>query len=117
MTGIEQDQEKILNASDQVAQNTLSTVANLSSLRKTPTKVEIKTSKDAVKGTQELLKKGANLENIKSYLVNSSIANRVVIAGEDLGKYVDLIIKKARINNNTNQSVVLEKLPKLSKKL
>jgi hypothetical protein len=117
MTGIEQDQEKILNASSQVAQNTLSTVVNLRSLRKTPTKVEIKTSRDAVKGTQELLKKGTQLETIKNYLVNSSIAKRVVSAGGNLGKYVDLIVKKAQINNNINQSVAPEKLPKVSKRL
>lgn len=117
MTGIEQDQEKILNASSQVAQNSLSTIANLSRLRKPTTKVEIRTSKDAVQGTQELLKNGTKLETIKNYLVNSAIAKRVVNAGGDLGKYVDLIIKKARINNNTNPSVTAKPSLKVSKKL
>ena len=57
MSRLEQDQEKLMNAAAQVAQNLVSTAAHLSSLKKSPTKLNIKTAIDEVQNTQKLLKK------------------------------------------------------------
>lgn len=117
MSGIEQDQEKLLNASAQTAQNILSTAVNLSSLHKTKTKVQIQTAKNDIEDTQKLLNNGTKLENIKNSLANSSIGKGIIKAGGNLENYVNLIVKKAKINNALAQNDIPAKSNKISKKL
>ena len=117
MSRIEQDQEKLMNAAAQVAQNFVSTAAQLSSLKKSPTKVNITTAIDEVKNTQKLLKNGTTLENIKHSLAQSHLGQSIIKAGGNLENYINLIIKKAQINNATQQNKVQTESKNISKKL
>ncbi len=117
MSRLEQDQEKLMNAAAQVAQNLVSTAAHLSSLKKSPTKLNIKTAIDEVQNTQKLLKNGTTLENIKNSLAKSPLGQSIVKAGGNLESYINLIIKKAQINNATQQNKVQNESKKISKKL
>ena len=117
MSGIEQDQEKLVNGSAQVAQNLVATTSYLSLLKKSSTKVEIKTAKDEVSNTQKLLKQGTKIETIKNSLKNSSVAQSILQAGGNLDNYINLIIKKSQINNAIEQKQVETKTKKISKKL
>ena len=101
---IEQDQEKLINASAQIAQNTINTAAHLASLRRPQTKVKIETAKDQVKQTQSLIKQGSCEAKIRDSIANSAIAKRISQAGNNSQKYVDSIVKKARINNAMENS-------------
>ena len=117
MSGIEQDQEKLLNASANVVQNVVSAAANLTTLHRPKTQVQIKTAKDDVRQVQQSLKSGTNVKEIKQSLANSQIGMTSTKAGGSRRKYAELIVKKARINNaieqNHNQAEVKEVKKKL----
>ena len=117
MSGIEQDQEKLMNASAHTAQNVISTAANLSLLNKPKTKVVIKTARDEVTQTQNSLKDRTKLSTIKQSIVNSKIGKQIIKSGGNPEKYADLIIKKAQINNATEQSSVQAETKKITRKL
>ena len=114
---IEQDQEKLINASTRIAQDTINIAAHLASLRKPQTKVEIKSAKDQVKQTQNLMKQGTSKASIRDSIANSAIAKRISQAGNNSQKYVDSIMKKARINNAMENSKQQKTVPnkKISK--
>lgn len=112
---IEQDQEKLINTSAQIANNAITTAANLISLKKPQTKVEIRTAQDQVKQTQGLMQQGASPETIRQTIANSSIVKRLSQVGGNVQKYTDLIIKKARINNAMQNNQ--EQPQSLSKKI
>lgn len=114
---IEQDQEKILNASSQLIQNSLYTVASMKNLTKPQTKVEIKTAKQAVEQTQSLISQGVKLEGIKNYLANTAIGKSVIKASGNIENFAKLMIKKANINNNMNNIATQSQSKKISKKL
>lgn len=117
MSGIEQDQEKLLNASSNVIQNVVSATANLSTLYNPKTKVEIKTAKDDVQQVQQSLKSGTDLKTVKQSLTNSPIGKAIASAGGNVKKYADLVIKKAQINNATEHNNNQAKVKKIKKKL
>ena len=117
MSGTEQDQEKLLNASAQVVQNVVSAAANLSTLYKPKTKVQIKTAKDDVQQAQQSLKSGTDLKDVKQSLTNSQIGIASASAGGNPEKYADLIIKKAQINNAIEHNDNQVKVKKIKKKL
>ena len=104
MSGIEQDQEKLLDASARVVQNVVSAAANLSTLHRPKTKVQVKTAKDDVRQVQQSLKSGTDLKEIKHSLTNSQIGITVASSGASPEKYANLIIKKAQINNASVQN-------------
>ena len=117
MSGIEQDQEKLMNASAHTAQNVVSTAANLSLLNKPKTKVVIKTARDEVTQTQKFLKDGTKLSTLKQSIANSKIGKRISSSGGNPERYADLIIKKAQIDNAIEQSQVQNESKKISRKL
>lgn len=114
---IEQDQEKILSTSSQLIQNSLYTVASLKNLSKPQTKIEIKTAKQAVEQTQNLLKQGTKLEGIKNYLANTAIGQSVIKASGNIENFAKLIIKKANINNSMANNPTQSQSKKITKKL
>ena len=117
MSGIEQDQEKLLNASANAIQNVVSTAANLTTLHKPKTKVQIKTARDDVRQVQQSLKSGTNVKEIKQSLTNSQIGMTSAKAGGSPEKYAELIVKKARINNAIEQNSSQPEVKKVKKKL
>ena len=117
MSGIEQDQEKLLNASANVVQNVISTAANLTNLHRPKTKVQIKTAKDDVRQVQQLLKSGTNVKEIEQSLTSSQIGMTSVKAGGSPEKYAELIVKKAQINNAIEQNYSQAEVKKVEKKL
>lgn len=117
MSGIEQDQEKLLNASANVIQNVVSTAANLTTLHRPKTKVQIKTAKDDVRQVQQSLKSGTNVKEIEQSLTNSQIGMTSAKAGGSPDRYADLIVKKARINNAIEQNSSQAEVKKVKKKL
>ena len=117
MSGIEQDQEKLLNASATVVQNVVSAAANLSTLHKPKTKVQIKTAKDDVRQAQQSLKSGTNLKEVKQSLTNSQIGIASAKAGGNPEKYADLILRKAQINNAIENNQSQAEVKKINQKL
>lgn len=117
MSEIERDQEKLLNASAQVVQNVVSAAANLSTLYKPKTKVQIKTAKDDVQQAQQSLKSGTDLKDVKQSLTNSQIGIASASAGGNPEKYADLVIRKAQINNAIEHNDNQVKVKKIKKKL
>lgn len=117
MSGIEQDQEKMMNAVSQASQNALYTVTRFGNLGKPKTNVEIKTAKDAVQKTQELLTKGTKFSDIKNYLANTSLGQNIIKASGNIENFARLIMKKADINNKMSNNSVSEKSNKITKKL
>ena len=117
MSAIEQDQEKLLNASAQVVQNVVSAAANLSTLYKPKTKVQIKTAKDDVQQAQESLKSGTDLKEVKQSLTNSQIGIASASAGGNPEKYADLVIRKAQINNAIENNQSQAEVKKIKKRL
>ena len=117
MSGIEQDQEKLLNASANVVQNVVSTAANLTTLHRPKTKVQIKTAQDDVRQVQQSLKSGTNIKDIKQSLTNSQIGMTSAKTGGSPDRYADLIVKKAQINNAIEQNSSQAEVKKVKKKL
>ena len=117
MSGIEQDQEKLLNASATVVQNVVSAAANLSTLYKPKTKVQIKTAKDDVRQAQQSLKSGTSLKEVKQSLANSQTGIASAKAGGSPEKYADLILRKAQINNAIEHNHSKAEVKKIKQKL
>lgn len=112
----EQDQEKLLNATAQVLNNSLSGAINIASLRKSTTKIEVKTAKDDIHNARFSLQKGVSIDKIRNIIAGSPVAKKVEQAGGNVSKYVNSIVMKAKVDNkiNTqpNREIVEQKAPK-----
>lgn len=112
----EQDQEKLLNATAQIFNNSLSGAMNIASLKRPKTKIEVKSAKDDLHNARFSLQKGVNPDKIKTTIADGSVAKKVKQAGGDVSKYVTSIIRKARIDNEIsrqeNREIVERKTPK-----
>ncbi|WP_036489116.1 hypothetical protein [Myxosarcina sp. GI1] len=112
----EQDQEKILNATAQVLNNSLSGGLYLASLKKSKVKIEVKTAKDDLSNARSALNRGVNLEAVKQEIFKSPVAKRIERIGGDVSSYVASIAKKAQIDNKmekrATETVELQKTRK-----
>ena len=97
----EQDQEKLMQAASQVLNNSLSGVTHLASIggRKTKTTIEVKSAKDDLYNTRLSLREGVDVERINKTLFNSPVAQEIEQMGGDSSKYVNSIVRKAKIDN------------------
>lgn len=96
----EQDQEKLMNAASQVFSNSLNGIASLASIKQKPkTIIEVTSAKDDLHNTRHSLREGVGVERINKTLANSSVAQEIEQMGGDSSKYVNSIVRKAKIQN------------------
>ena len=112
----EQDQEKLLNATAQVFNNSLSAAMNIAYLKRPTTTIEVKTAKDDLHNARFSLQKGVALDKIKKTIAGSPVAKKVEQTGGNVSKYVNSIVTKATIDNEINvqqnRQIVEHKTPK-----
>ena len=96
-----QDQERLANIVADVTKTGVSVGAQIAMMpRHKPVKVEIRTAADDVVDTRQGLKQGKSVEEIAKSIQQSSVAQGIVKAGNDLGQYVQLIAQKAEMDNS-----------------
>lgn len=101
---IENDQEKLMNATAQVFNNSLSAGLSLASLYKPKVKIEVKTAQNDLHSTRQALKAGWKLERIKETLFHSPVAERIKAKGNDVSNYINSIVRKAKIDNEMEKN-------------
>ena len=111
----EQDQEKLLNAASQIMQNSVSTTLNLASLRIPKTKIVVKSVRDDLDNARSALKQGSNLERVKQSLAESSVAQKIGKTGGNTKAYVDLIVRKADVDNRMEREESLNLIQQKSR--
>ncbi len=95
-----QDQERLANIVADVTKTGVSVGAQIAMMpRHKPVKVEIRTAADDVLDVRQGLKQGKSAEEIAKSIQQSSVAQGIVKAGNDLGQYAQLIAQKAEMEN------------------
>lgn len=107
----EQDQEKLMNAIGQSANNALSASLNLASLRKSKLEIKVKshTARDDLNAARSALKKGIDLSQIKQSLASSPVVSQIKEKGQDVTHYLNSILDNAIVKNEVERQGQNEK--------
>ena len=100
----DRDQERIANMVADAAKTGVAIGAQIAMMPRTkPVKVEIRTAADDVEDTRQGLKKGKSIQEISQSIRESSVAQGIAQAGNDVGQYVQHIVQSAEMENATER--------------
>ena len=115
----DRDRERIANMVADAAKTGVTIGAQIAMMPRTkPVKVEIRTAADDVEDTRQGLKKGKSIQEISQSIRQSSVAQGIAQAGNDVGQYVQHIVQSAEMENATERmpSSALEQQQKRTRK-